>query len=306
MQYDDTVEKNATRQALVPDPKPATVVPPLLFEMLRSFVALAATLNLSHAVKELNSTRQTLRRHIAALEDLKGGALFAVNERRYALTPLGVEILPQAQKIFFETEAWATGRLRLVKGLQHLHYRGTDGWFFYLQQHPISRAFSSKGGMLSRAIASWANASGNLGDPRMAELRSVANVFRRLKEDWVIAEVGEKSSYVSWFGKDIAQSSIGTTFQDMPGGSRFGYLVNEAYHEIENTQSMRVDHIYTLLPRGEAKKPTPASYERLMLGAQFPDGSPAIISIARRTHDLQIEGIDEVALKSMPVELLME
>ncbi|MEP3512466.1 MAG: hypothetical protein ABJN38_11970, partial [Lentilitoribacter sp.] len=36
----------------------------LLHEMIRSFTTLARTLNLSHAVKELGSTRQTLRRHI--------------------------------------------------------------------------------------------------------------------------------------------------------------------------------------------------------------------------------------------------
>ena len=42
---------------------------PLLFEMLRSFTTLARTLNLSHAVEELNSTRQTIRRHISQLED---------------------------------------------------------------------------------------------------------------------------------------------------------------------------------------------------------------------------------------------
>ena len=46
---------------------------PLLFEILRSFTMLAATLNLSHAVKELGSTRQTVRRHISQLEDIKGG-----------------------------------------------------------------------------------------------------------------------------------------------------------------------------------------------------------------------------------------
>jgi len=37
----------------------------ILFELLRSFTTLARTLNLSHAVKELRSTRQTVRRHIA-------------------------------------------------------------------------------------------------------------------------------------------------------------------------------------------------------------------------------------------------
>jgi DNA-binding transcriptional LysR family regulator len=51
---------------------------PLLFEMIRSFSKLAKTLNLSHAVHELSSTRQTVRRHIASLEEIKGENLFEV------------------------------------------------------------------------------------------------------------------------------------------------------------------------------------------------------------------------------------
>lgn len=279
--------------------------PALLFEMMRSFVTLAKTLNLSHAVKDLKSTRQTLRRHIASLEAMKGGPLFDVKDRRYALTPLGVEILPQAQKLVIETEAWATGHSKLVNGLQYLRHQGDDGWFLYLQQHPISHAFRSSGQMLTQAITAWANSGGNLGHEEMREIRPVCNIFRRLRRDWVVAEVGEKSSYVSWFGKDIAESSIGTTFEDMPGGSRFGYLVNAAYREIEDTQSLRLDHVYTVLPRGAEKKPTPVAYERLMLGAHFPDGSSAIISIARRTYDLEIDGIDDTLLRRMPDDLLM-
>ena len=56
--------------------------PALLFEMIRSFVTLATTLNLSHAVAELGTTRQTLRRHIQQLEEAMNTALFEVDARR--------------------------------------------------------------------------------------------------------------------------------------------------------------------------------------------------------------------------------
>ncbi|MEO1399352.1 MAG: LysR family transcriptional regulator, partial [Pseudomonadota bacterium] len=69
---------------------------PLLFEMLRSFTTLAKTLNLSHAVSELNSTRQTVRRHIALLEEMRGEVLFDVVNRRYELTEAGQAALPAA------------------------------------------------------------------------------------------------------------------------------------------------------------------------------------------------------------------
>jgi len=57
----------------VDSPKPvdfdADRIPPLLYEMVRSFTVLADTLNLSQAVRLLGSTRQTVRRHIAQIEE---------------------------------------------------------------------------------------------------------------------------------------------------------------------------------------------------------------------------------------------
>ena len=71
----------------------------LLHEMIRSFTTLARTLNLTHAVKELGTTRQTLRRHIAQLEELKGVDLFVVKDRQYQLTEEGSRALPEALDI---------------------------------------------------------------------------------------------------------------------------------------------------------------------------------------------------------------
>ena len=78
-------------------PANTNVTPGLLFEMIRSFVTLAATLNLSHAVKDLGSTRQTVRRHISTLEDAMGVPLFYVDDRRYYLTVAGENALPDAK-----------------------------------------------------------------------------------------------------------------------------------------------------------------------------------------------------------------
>jgi len=72
------------------------VTNPLLFEMIRSFSTLAKRLNLSHAVEELGSTRQTVRRHIDNLEEIKGVVLFRVVDRRYELTEAGTHALPEA------------------------------------------------------------------------------------------------------------------------------------------------------------------------------------------------------------------
>jgi hypothetical protein len=279
--------------------------PALLFEMMRSFVTLAKTLNLSHAVEELKSTRQTLRRHIGLLEELKGGNLFEVKDRKYYLTPLGVETLPQARKLVFETEAWAKGHSKLVDGLEYFNYYEENGWFLYLQQHSLNGIVTSADEMLRRAMTAWANSGGNLGHEDMREIRPVCNVFRRVKDDLVLAEVGENSSFVSWFGKERAESSVGLPLRWLPAGDGVLHFLNAAYWEIEKTQSLRLDHIYTSLPFGKEDEPTPICYRRLMMGAHFPDGSPAIISVVRRTYEIEIQGISEEDKRKMPQEMLM-
>jgi hypothetical protein len=100
----------------------AQVNQPLLFEMIRSFTTLARTLNLSHAVEELNSTRQTVRRHIAQLEELRGERLFDVINRRYELTEAGNAALPSALSLLGHGRLWLRGQIKDVDGLMGMSY----------------------------------------------------------------------------------------------------------------------------------------------------------------------------------------
>lgn len=282
-----------------------TVPPALLFEMIRSFVAMARTLNLSHAVKELNSTRQTVRRHITALEELKGGALFDVRERRYALSPLGERVLPEAKELQANATAWISGQAEKVNGLQYLSHQSGDGSFFYQQQHQVDRVFSSTGTMLQDVIKGWSLAGGQLEHEALKSVRPFCNIFRRAQGELVFTEVGEDSSFVSWFGSALAQSTIGRTMGQMPGGDVFEHLMNMAYSEIERSQAIRLDHIHTIMAKEGSDVPVPIAYERLMLGARYPDQSPAIISVVRRTYDVKIRDVTSAMVRRMPEEALM-
>ena len=86
----------------------------ILFEMLRSFTTLAHTLNLSKAVRVLGSTRQTVRRHIDILEDIRGEKLFKLQDRQYNLTEAGSQSLHEAEILLSRGEAWLTGRTKTV------------------------------------------------------------------------------------------------------------------------------------------------------------------------------------------------
>ena len=93
------MNRNVAQNELPETPAEEDVTYSLLHEMIRSFTTLARTLNLSHAVKELGSTRQTVRRHIAQLEEAKGVVLFTIEDRQYYLTEEGARALPEAQDI---------------------------------------------------------------------------------------------------------------------------------------------------------------------------------------------------------------
>ena len=279
--------------------------PALLYEMIRSFVVLADTLNLSHAVIQLDSTRQTVRRHIANLEKIKGGELFEVKERRYSLSPLGHLLLPEAKDLMANASAWLLGNAGQVDGLQYLSHSSVDGQLFYLQQHQIDRVFSSSATMLKDVLEGWARGGGQLQHDALKEVRCYCNIFRRISGDLVFAEVGEDSSFMSWFGADVAQSTVGRVLGQMPGGVDFARLVDIAYVEIERSQAIRLDHIHTVIPNPNSEVPIPISYERLMLGARFPDQSPAIISVVRRTYDIEIKGVESELIRTMPESYLM-
>jgi len=278
---------------------------PLLFEMLRSFTRLAATLNLSHAVRELGSTRQTVRRHIAQLEDLKGGPLFVVSDRQYALTELGKNILPEALDLLAKAEGWLFGKSRQLNGLQYLSHVSEDGWSFFQQQQPIGKVFSSSGDQLQTTMQAWVASEGEIEHSGMQEVRPQLMVFRRVEESWLCVELGDESSYVSWFGWADARSSIGRDLGRMPGGESFGRLVNLAFVEVETNQSVRLDHVYTQLKRDPEGPFVPICFERLLLASRFPDGSFAMLSSVRRTYDVEIKGVSDELLRLMPEELLM-
>ena len=57
---------------------------------------------------------------VAQLEELKGGALFLVSERQYALTELGRSILPETLDLLARANGWLSGQSEMIDGLQYL------------------------------------------------------------------------------------------------------------------------------------------------------------------------------------------
>lgn len=290
------------RMEITSESEVTKVVPALLHEMIRSFTTLARTLNLSHAVKELGSTRQTVRRHITQLEASIGEELFVVDDRRYQLTDAGQRALAPAQSILAQGSVWLNGQFDHVDGMMRLAFQGEGDWLFFQQQQPISRVWESNSDLLKSAIKAWAVTEGNLEHPLMSGVRPYILVYRESPGGWICAEVGEKSFYSNWYGWANAKSSVGRTLDQFPGGAEFANLMNQPFAKVHINRGLRLDQVLTRMPRSPGAPVDYLAFSRLLLGVQLPDGSPALMVVVDRAESMLIADVDPDLLEQMPAD----
>lgn len=277
----------------------------ILFEMLRSFSTLARTLNLSKAVRELGTTRQTLRRHIGILEENMGNQLFRIVDRQYELTEAGGNILPEALELLARGEALLLNRSGQLNGMAFLTYEDDPQFTYYGQQQPISALWDTEPSLVKRGFQAWSTAEGHLEDPAFTDIRPYWMVFRWHDEHWICTEVGNKSSYASWMGWEYERSAVGRDLLNMPGGGGFGRMTMLPFDEVRHTHGVRLDHIHTQMNRPYIGEFVPISYRRLIMGCRYPDGSFALANIVERTHNLTINALSDEQIQAMPEELIM-
>lgn len=280
--------------------------PALLYEMLRSFASLARTLNLSRTVKDIGSTRQTVRRHISLLEEYMGNPLFSFENRQYQLTDTGKEALQEAEALLARCTAWLNNE---SKHINQLHYLGLQlGEIpFFLQQHPLTNLWDKGSDLLKFGFDAWAMSRGELEAPSFESLRPYLMVFRHNPEngDWICTEVGDQSSFATWFGWKRYRSAVGKGVASLPGGPGFANLLSQSFHDVSRTRSIRLDHIHTRIAHGDDNELTPISYQRLAMACRFADGEFALATLIDRTLDVEIADLPEAIRCSMPAELAM-
>jgi len=286
----------------VPQTSQKEPAPALLFEMMRSFVTLASTLNLSHAVAQMTSTRQTVRRHIQQLEDTMGAPLFSIENRRYSLTKAGEEALPEARDILDRGKLWLGGKTRHVDGMLRLSYEEPNGWCFHQKQQPLSLIWDGGSPMLQAALEAWTRSRGELESEAFRAMRPYVLVYRDSPNGWICTEVGEKSFYTQWWGWSNARSSIGRPLKLFPGGPEFENMLNFPFREVEATNGVRLDEVVTQIPREEGGHPVPLAYKRLLMAGRYPDKSFALIAAVDRSTSVNIEGVDDTFLQEMPLD----
>ncbi len=277
-------------------------VPSLLYEMIRSFTTLARTLNLSHAVAELGSTRQTVRRHIAQLEEVSGNKLFSMEGHHYTLTTHGIEMLPEADDLLARGKLWITGQAGHVNNLMRFSHEAPNGWAFFQQHQPLNHAWDLTSSLFRDCISAWSRSEGYLEAPEFQKMRPFVLVYRHTPHGWICVEIGEESFYAQWWGWANARSSIGRGLGEFPGGPEFENLINQSFEEVQASGGLRLDEVVTQIPRSADTPPEPLAYHRLLMGGRFPDGSFALITVVDRSETIRIKGLDQEVLELMPAD----
>lgn len=276
--------------------------------MLRAFVCMARNLNLSKTCEELGATRQTVRRHLNDLERIKAEQLFEVNDRQYRLTPQGEACLDGAKSLLLHLDTWS-GQNSLTKnfsgGLESSRFIDADGLEFLSQQHPVSKIAFNGLPLLKRAFVAWGNAETQIEHPAMEAIRPYSVLYRKGPAGWVFVDIGEHSAYAKWFGWAWSKSAIGKLMNEDNVGDEFNEFIAGAYSRIYDEGGVRLDHLFAHLPK-EGGYPLPVTFQRLLLGGVFPDGTPGLIVLAVITEKVEIDELADEQRPGIPSDLIMD
>jgi len=284
-----------------------TKTPSVIYEMLRSFVAVADTLNVSKAVDQLGFTRQTIRRHLDDLEEITDGPLFEVRNRQYHLSEIGEERISGAKELISSLDDWIENQYASPSELKSIVFRSVENDFvYYLQQHGLAKVWGNATPLISSALAAWSCSDAKLESDAFTSLRDYMLVFRKSRGNWLCTFVGQKSSYVTWLGVNWAQSAVGKIIDD-DESSLYDYkFVVSAYETVMSWGCPRYDHIHTAFSRDGRTHLEPVNYQRLLLPLFLPDGEPVLGAIVARTNKLDFLDLDVGEIPSISDEMLME
>jgi hypothetical protein len=269
---------------------------------------MSRTLNLSKTCDELGATRQTVRRHLNDLEHIRGESLFEIVDRQYTMTDHGRAALPGATALLVDLDAWS-GQSALkrstVGGLEVSSYMDADGLEFLSQQHPVSKIAVDGLPLAREALRAWGVAAGQIEHDAMETIRRYIVLYRKGPSGWTFVDVGPESAYAKWFGWAWSRSAIGKLMNEDNVGDEFNEFISGAYSRIYEEGGVRLDHLYAHLPRDGGEQ-QPVTFQRLLLGCQFPDATPGLLVLALITRQVEIEALDRSTIPDLPAQLIMD
>ncbi len=263
-------------------------LPGNVVEILRSVVAFAKEPNLSRVADTLHISRPTLRKHLKQFEEVVGSPfLQRIDHTTYQITDFGNRLLSDVESWLGEGEALLNAKLKGTGSLFRASLDLDDDWF-EIQQHPLNSLWDHKTPLLSEGFKCWLEARGWIESDAFKPIRDQIVITRTMADDWVIVEIGEKSSMTFWLGWEHVKSALGKTLSSSPITTEADELLLHAFRKANLTGTPWYDHVSTTLPKSATGERIPVNYRRLVLPCRFPDASPAIASLVERTDELVI------------------
>ena len=88
-------------------------------------------------------------------------------------------------------------------------------------------------------------------------------------------------------------------------GDDYNEFIAGAYSRIYEEGGVRLDHLYAYLPK-DGGDPLPVTFQRLLLGCVFPDGTPGLNVLAVITNQVEIDALEDENRPVLPGELIMD
>ena len=234
--------------------------------------------------------------------------LFRSTDRQYHLTPSGQACLDGAKTLLLQLDTWS-GQSSLTKkisqGLESSRYVDAEGREFFSQQHPVSKVAVNGLPLVKKALVAWGNAETRIEHEAMEVIRPYSVLYRKGPVGWVFVDIGTESAYAKWFGWAWSKSAIGKLMTEDNVGDEFNEFIAGAYSRIYDEGGVRLDHLFAYLPKDGAD-PLPVTFQRLLLGCVFPDGTPGLNVLAVITKQVEIDALGDEQLPSLPEDLIMD
>lgn len=253
--------------------------------------------SISSTADNLNISRSTVRSHIDRLAKMLNngealtdrGKLTEGGERLYARVRYDLAAFENSLEVIKNTPA-VTGPLAWAS-----------------QRHQVSllddKALSVP--IIRHAWQAWRSGSASLDSLGMRALVPWTLIFRPWTGGWMLVEIGERSSYVSWFGAERARYFKSEIRQpDLTGGVSYEET-SRTYDEVARWGTPILHHIHACIPRVEGQDNEWVSYQRLVLPINW--GEEAGLAVfSARTNKISIDSLAEQDRHLLPDELLME
>jgi hypothetical protein len=270
-------------------------LPTISFAMLRSFVELGTSLNLTSTVSRLGVSRQTIRRHIRDLELILQLQLFETGVKTYQLTEQGREFLAESSRLMDHVQDVMSGVLCASRHAHDVTFNPEGERYYLSKQHSLMDCSNSNCHLIRHGFASWMSSRGQLSSDELERLMPFLAIYRYQRDGWVYMHVGEQSSLATWLGPVWARSEIGTFVHDDAVANPSDRFVFDAYKSVFVTGSPRLDHVATVIPVSREGEMQPINYQRLTMVGVLPDGTHVLLVLSVRTNEIDV-GYDKFAL----------